>query len=37
MEKLFREVTFLSPSIVQPQMILANNAMQAFAQLSYAM
>ena len=36
MEKLFREVSPFSPPIVQPQMICMNNAVQAFAQLSYA-
>lgn len=37
MEKLFREVSSLSPPIVQPQMICMNNAMQTFAQLKYGL
>lgn len=37
MEKIFREVSSLSPPIVQPQMICVDNAMQAFAQLRYGL
>ena len=37
MEKIFREVSSLSPPIVHPQMICVNNAMQAFAQLRYGL